>query len=374
MESDELVRSLASLRRVATEEAATAGSWTATAVDRGLLRAAGNRGLSATEAAQALQRDQTLLERTGTVLDRTLRQVRRAEREAGPSTSVLRAADKLTPSGLPAAGVVAPAGQEVRLAQLVDRMAPESEARLFELAVDCARRSVASSAGLKNVAGLLRELAAWCHPDLERLVVPLKAQLRALVREGSNLFVFDSRDWGDVWLRTSNAVRRSEQAKTAGTAVASSAAAAGREGLGLRLGTDRVIGMARLMTPGEQAELGFRCAGVIRIKALIEVKGEKVAEGFEQLREFVTRGKPGFAVIDNQLWLLEYEPHSVLHVVVGLRGGGTRVTAGLQEVSTALGPARFVELSSELDGQIKNTARALLRDAAAEVRRAPTAR
>ena len=92
----------------------------------------------------------------------------------------------------------------------------------------------------------------------------------------------------------------------------------------------------------------------------IEVKGRAtVGGGLEQLRALKARAEPQYAVIGGELWLINYDPAKVTHVVVAAAAEGMKpaVEAAAALTKAGIRRTKLVEIPLELDNEIKELAR-----------------
>lgn len=206
--------------------------------------------------------------------------------------------------------------------------------------------------GLVNaMAGFLREIVAMRLEGVRIEVIRTVASLHSMARGSRVLQPIDTAVLGAVELPT-----RLKGNKRF-----------------LRLGPDRLVGMGRINRRrvkvtwddgvGKPVTLDLEIAGELDVTLAIEVKGRTtVGEGLEQLRALKARGEPQYAVIGGELWLINYDPSKVTHVVVAAAGEGMKPAIATAEELTKAGIRRtkVVEIPVELDDDIKAMARSYL--------------
>jgi hypothetical protein len=218
---------------------------------------------------------------------------------------------------------------------------------LFEQAIrNMLRSDIPTPARKSNMGGHVREVVAQYLPGVLRKEEATRAAVRARAAGSGEYSFMDSTVHKAVELPT---------LKKAGN----------RE---IRLGTDRVMGLAhadpRLVQAAAEGQKGglVQVMGTLELAVAVEIKGATTAgEGVIQLRHLQSRGTQGYAVIGRELWLLEYDPRKVVHLLVAPEGAEMERARSLLRRMRADGiPAEAVEIAREIDAQIMQFADALL--------------
>jgi hypothetical protein len=238
-----------------------------------------------------------------------------------------------------------------RLDHLFRRFSQRDRHALGELALRLMQgRSRVSQGLLHNMAGALREVVAKTLPDIVREVEQATAALHRGAQGSGVLSPIDTAVHGAVQLPTR--LKGSERS--------------------IKLGTDRLVGMGRIepqrvtvaWSDGTRTDVDV--AGVLDVTLAIEIKRRTTATaGIEQLRFLQARGQRGYADIGGQLWLLNYEPSRVTHLVVAPPGESiTRAVRAAKEETQGGHLTKVIEIPIELDNQTIELARAYLEAAA----------
>jgi len=111
-------------------------------------------------------------------------------------------------------------------------------------------------------------------------------------------------------------------------------------------------------------------AGVLDVRVAIDVKGRTTAaQGVEQLRVLKARGARGYAQIGGQLWLLNYEPSKVVHLLIAPEGADlARAAKAAEELTRAGALSKVIAIPKALDDEVIDLGRAYLEAALATPR------
>jgi len=232
------------------------------------------------------------------------------------------------------------------LAELWGRFAPRDVTRLIG---EMIRRADEGKEVIHHfVAGALREMAAKHLGPVRRLVIEQRMRIRDIARSEPNTAFLDTGTLGDVHLPTK---------------------LIDEGGRSIELGTDRILGIARgkpqrveVRWPSGDLET-VTVQGVLEVTVAIEVKGRSVvAGGVRQQQALVVQGRAtqGYAVIDGKLWLLDYDPAKVKHVVVAPKKHADFETAAKMSKLRGGGSLEVVEIPLDLDDEILRMAGALM--------------
>jgi hypothetical protein len=204
---------------------------------------------------------------------------------------------------------------------------------------------------MNNMAGLLREVVAKHLPNLVERTDSMLESLVDLTHGKTDLFVIDTAVHDTVELPT----RRRFDAVPG-------VAGAGKAQRTVRLGTDRMIGIAHVKP--EKVRIGageseVMLAGTFELHMAIEVKAITTAEGgVTQIERLLDRGSQHYAVIGGELWLLKYDPKKVVHVVIAPEGQALAVARNRAQALERAG-AQSVQVLGfpvDIDQQIKRAA------------------
>lgn len=220
-----------------------------------------------------------------------------------------------------------------RLASLFHGFSAYDRQDLTKLAL---RLAHSGKGGRHNMAGAIREIVAKHLPEVRMEVLRTVLESRRRLRGNREASFLDSGVFGPVELPTR--LRKGDRQ--------------------IRLGTDRIIGVAHDKPRAVEVDWAsgskekLWAAGDVDVSIAIEVKGRTTAEGgVEQIAALQTRGKQGYAIIGNELWLLRYHPERVTHIVVAPPGPSlTAARTGAGRVGAPR--VKFIEIPLAIDNQI----------------------